>query len=131
MAKNYEQENPSINLLGNGTMVKGDITSNGDFRIDGTLIGSIFSKSKVVIGTTGVIDGEINCENADFSGSVKGNIKVTELLTLKSTSKLIGNISVGKLAIEPGAQFSGNCIMENNTLSPSNTLSSSDQNVDD
>lgn len=119
MAKNYEQENPSINLLGNGTMVKGDITSNGDFRIDGTLIGSIFSKSKVVIGTTGVVDGEINCENADFSGSIKGNIKVTELLTLKSTSKLLGNISVGKLAIEPGAQFSGNCIMDNNTLSPS------------
>ncbi len=125
MAKNYEQENPSINLLGNGTMVKGDITSNGDFRIDGTLIGSIFSKSKVVIGTTGVVDGEINCENADFSGNVKGNIKVTELLTLKSTSKLLGNISVGKLAIEPGAQFSGNCTMDNNTLSPM------DQSVDD
>ena len=125
MAKNYEQENPSINLLGNGTIVKGDITSNGDFRIDGTLIGSIFSKSKVVVGTTGVVDGEINCQNADFSGTIKANIKVTELLTLKSTTKLIGNINVGKLAIEPGAQFSGNCTMDNDNLS------SSDQSMND
>lgn len=119
MAKNYEQENPSINLIGNGTMVKGDISSNGDFRIDGALVGSITSKSKVVIGTTGMVDGEITCQNADFSGNIKGNIKVTELLTLKSTTKLIGNIIVGKLAIEPGAQFSGNCSMDNDTLSSS------------
>lgn len=125
MAKNYEQENPSINLIGNGTIVKGDITSNGDFRIDGTLIGSIFSKSKVVVGTTGVVDGEINCQNADFSGTIKANIKVTELLTFKSTTKLIGNISVGKLAIEPGAQFSGNCTMDNDILS------TSDQSMND
>ncbi len=119
MAKNYEQESPSINLIGSGTIVKGDITSNGDFRIDGTLIGSITSKSKIVIGTTGVVDGQINCQNADFSGKIKADVKVVELLTLKSTTNLIGNIRVGKLAIEPGAQFTGNCSMENENYTPS------------
>lgn len=119
MAKNYEQESPSINLIGSGTIVKGEITSNGDFRIDGTLIGSITSKSKIVVGTTGVVDGQINCQNADFSGKIKADVKVVELLTLKSTTNLIGNIKVGKLAIEPGAQFTGNCSMENENYSPS------------
>lgn len=125
MAKNYEQETPSINLIGSGTIFKGDITSNGDFRIDGTLIGSITSKSKIVIGATGVVDGEIHCQNADFSGKIKANVKVGELLTLKSTSNLIGNLNIGKLAIEPGAQFTGNCSMENEKYTPI------DETVDD
>ncbi|MDD2412688.1 MAG: polymer-forming cytoskeletal protein [Bacteroidales bacterium] len=125
MAKNYEQEIPSINLIASGTIFKGDITSNGDFRIDGTLIGSITSKSKVVIGTTGVVDGEIHCQNADFSGKIKADVKVGELLTLKSTSNLIGNLTIGKLAIEPGAQFTGNCSMENEKYTPT------DETLDD
>lgn len=125
MAKNHEQETPSINLIGSGTIVKGDITSNGDFRIDGTLIGSITSKSKVVIGTTGIVDGEIHCLNADFSGKIKANVKVSELLTLKSSTNLIGNINIGKLAIEPGAQFTGNCSMENENYTPT------DETIDD
>ena len=112
MAKNTEIESPSINLLGTGTVVKGNITSNGDFRIDGSLVGSIQSKGKVVVGPTGSVEGEIICQNADFSGNIKAQVSVTELLTLKSTSKLIGDIKTTKLAIEPGAMFSGSCKME-------------------
>lgn len=113
MAKANEFEAPTINIIGNGTTLKGDIISDGDFRIDGTLIGSITSKAKVIIGTTGVIEGEIKCLNGDFSGTIKANVLATELLSLKASSKLYGNIHVGKLSIEPGAQFSGNCKMEN------------------
>jgi cytoskeletal protein CcmA (bactofilin family) len=113
MAKVNEFEAPTINIIGNGTTLKGDIISDGDFRIDGTLIGSITSKAKVIIGTTGVIEGEIKCLNGDFSGTIKANVLATELLSLKASSKLYGNIHVGKLSIEPGAQFSGNCKMEN------------------
>ena len=112
MAKNTEFESPSINLLGAGTVVKGNITSTGDFRIDGTLLGSIQSKGKVVVGATGIVEGEIICQNADISGNIKAHVTVAELLTLKSTSKLIGDIKVSKLAIEPGALFSGSCKME-------------------
>ena len=112
MSKPKETEVPSINLLGSGTVVKGEIKLNGDFRIDGTFIGSIQCKGKVVVGTTGVIDGEIICQNADFSGEVKATVKVAELLTLKETARYTGDITTNKLSIEPGAKFSGNCIME-------------------
>jgi len=113
MVKNKEAEVPSINLLGAGTVVKGEIKLNGDFRIDGTFIGSIQCKGKVVVGSTGNIEGEINCQNADFSGEIKATVKVAELLTLKESAKFTGDLTTNKLAIEPGARFSGNCTMEN------------------
>jgi cytoskeletal protein CcmA (bactofilin family) len=112
MAKNNESEHTSINLIGNGTTIKGEIKSNGDIRIDGTLIGQVYSKGKIVVGNTGVIEGEIYCQNADFSGNIAAKVEVAELLTLKATAKLKGEIITNKLAIEPGAKFSGSCKME-------------------
>jgi len=116
MAKSFEQESPSINLIGAGTIIKGDIKSNGDIRIDGTLIGSVNSKGKLVVGTTGSVEGEIVCQNADFSGIIKAQITVSELLSLKATAKLNGDVITNKLAIEPGALFSGSCSMNNAPL---------------
>ncbi|MFZ4521688.1 MAG: bactofilin family protein [Bacteroidales bacterium] len=112
MSKNREPEMPTINILGPGAVVKGEIQVNGDFRIDGTLEGTIQCKGKIVVGSTGKINGEIQCQNADFSGEVTATVKVTELLTLKETARFSGDITTGKLAIEPGAKFSGTCIME-------------------
>jgi cytoskeletal protein CcmA (bactofilin family) len=112
MVKNKEEEVPSINLLSAGTVVKGEIKVNGDFRLDGCFIGTINCKGKVVVGPTGNIEGEIICQNADFSGEVKATVKVSELLTLKETARYTGDITTNKLSIEPGAKFSGNCIME-------------------
>ena len=103
---------PTINILGPGAVVKGEIQVNGDFRIDGTLKGTIQCKGKIVVGPTGKIDGEIQCQNADFSGEVTATVKVSELLTLKETARFSGDITTGKLAIEPGAKFSGTCSME-------------------
>jgi cytoskeletal protein CcmA (bactofilin family) len=112
MAKNNSTENSStINFLGAGTFIIGDIKSNGDFRIDGNLKGSINSKGKVVVGTSGKIDGEIICQNADISGDITAKIVVHELLTLKASAKLNGDIFTNKLAIEPGAKFTGTCNM--------------------
>jgi cytoskeletal protein CcmA (bactofilin family) len=112
MVKNKEVEVPSLNLLSAGTVVKGEIRLTGDFRLDGTFIGTINCKGKVVVGPTGNIEGEIICQNADFSGEVKATVKVAELLTLKETARYTGDITTNKLSIEPGAKFSGNCIME-------------------
>lgn len=111
MAKNNELNSPSINLIGAGTVINGEVKSNGDIRIDGTVTGSVNSKGKVVIGSTGLVEGEVVCQNADVSGSVKGNVTVTELLSLKTTANLTGDIITNKLAIEPGANFSGSCSM--------------------
>jgi len=114
MAKNNDYDAKSVNTIGAGTIVKGDITSDGDFRIVGKLIGTIQSKGKVVIGKNGSVEGDVFCKNADISGTVKGTMKVDELLSLTSSSSLEGQITVGRISIEAGANFSGQCNMSNN-----------------
>ncbi|MBN1949672.1 MAG: polymer-forming cytoskeletal protein [Bacteroidales bacterium] len=111
MAKLTEPENNAINLIGAGTDIKGDVESTGDIRIDGTLKGNLKTKGKVVIGTTGLIKGEVHCKNSDVEGKIEGKINVQELLSLKTTSVILGDISAKRLAIEPGAKFTGNCNM--------------------
>lgn len=111
MAKNNISESPSVNIIGAGTTIEGDITTNGDMRIDGSLTGTINVKGKLVVGPSGIVEGEIICQNADVSGTIKGKIGVAELLSLKSSSKLNGDIITNKIAIEPGAAFSGSCSM--------------------
>ncbi len=111
MATNNVSDTPSLNLIGAGTVIEGNITTNRDMRIDGTLTGSITVKGKLVVGASGNIEGEIICQNADISGIIKGKIEVSELLTLKSSAKLTCDIVTNKFAIEPGAVFSGACSM--------------------
>ncbi|MBR1513321.1 MAG: polymer-forming cytoskeletal protein [Bacteroidales bacterium] len=104
-------ETTARNLLGQGTTIKGDIESNGDIRIDGHLIGSLKSNGKVVIGQTGVMEGDLTCKQAEVSGVVKGNITTEELTALKSTSKVEVDLNTKQLLIEVGAQFTGKCVM--------------------
>lgn len=117
MGKFNETENAAINLISNGTEITGDVKSNGDIRIDGLLTGNLTTKGKVVIGPTGKVKGEVYCKNSEVSGTVEGKICVSQLLTLKTDSKISGDIITFKLSIEPGAKFTGNCKMsesENN-----------------
>src|SRR5207253_2914285 len=113
---------------GAGTVIEGDIKSDGDIRIDGTLHGSILTKGKLVLGTTGIVEGEVTCQNADISGTINGKIKIAELLSLKATSKLTGDITTNKLSIEPGANFSGSCVMAG-TVPNINLLSNNGQDT--
>jgi cytoskeletal protein CcmA (bactofilin family) len=111
MARNNEVENPAINIIRKGTEIKGDVTCAGDIRIDGVLNGTLTSEGKVVVGQSGVIEGEVTCKNADISGNIKANIVVRELLQLKATANITGDINTNKLSIEPGANFTGTCNM--------------------
>ena len=111
MTNKPETTNASINLIGAGTTIEGDIKSSGDIRVDGTVLGSVQSKAKVVLGSTGLVDGDINCQNADISGTIKGKTVVSELLFLKSTARVTGDIVTGKLVVEVGATFTGSCNM--------------------
>lgn len=115
MAKNNEPDNTNtINLISSGTEINGDVMSNGDIRIDGTITGTLNTKGKVVLGPTGRIKGEINCKNSEISGVIEGKISVSQLLTLKASCRILGDISTSKLSIEPGAKFTGNCKMTDN-----------------
>ena len=109
--KSSAVESSSINLIGNGTHISGDINSNGDVRIDGTLKGNLSISGKLVVGPSGNIEGNVICQNADISGEIHGKVTVSELLSLKSSAKLLGDIITGKISIEPSATFTGTCNM--------------------
>jgi len=126
MAKNFEPESKLPNIIGPGTKIVGDIETNGDIRIDGQIEGNINSKGKVVIGSNGMIKGEVFCNNAELSGSLNGKISVSELLSLKASSKVSGDIKTGKLNIEPGAVFTGTCNMGNKTGTEASSIISKD-----
>lgn len=106
-----EMETTAINIITDGTLVKGDITATGDFRLDGTLEGNIQLNGKLVIGDSGVVNGNVLCQNANVIGTVNGNLSVKELLSLHASARVRGDILINKLSIEPGATFSGKCRM--------------------
>lgn len=106
-----ENINTSINSLTPGTIIKGEVQASGDFRMDGTLEGNITLTGKLVVGEQGHIHGNVVCQNANIMGIIDGNLSVKETLTLYASSRVKGDIVASKLAIEPGAYFSGTCHM--------------------
>lgn len=111
-SENSEDNVPaSASMIGAGTTLKGDITSNGDLRIDGTLKGNIIGSAKVIIGANGVVEGDVSGQQADIMGKVTGSIRVKDLLQLKNGSVVEGNIAAAKLQVEPSAVFNGQCHM--------------------
>lgn len=112
MAKTQNVEQNRLNVIGEGTNVKGDITTDGDIRIDGKVQGNVSIQGKLVLGPKGQINGEIKCINTELSGYVEGKLFVEELLSLKSTANIKADIETSKLSIEPNAVFTGTCNMD-------------------
>ena len=99
------------NRIEKNTVIKGDITSEADFRIDGKLEGDVKTSGKIVIGKDGVIKGKVECVNADIEGHFNGELFVSELLTLKASAVIKGTVNISKLSVEPGANFNATCNM--------------------
>ncbi len=112
--KPYTDQLGKTNRIVEGTIIKGDILSKADFRLDGDLIGNFQSNGKIVIGPAGSVKGDIVCKNADIEGRFDGRIQVEEVLSLKATSVINGEASCSKLAVEPGAEFNATCVMKTN-----------------
>lgn len=100
------------NILASNTSIVGEINSDGDFRIDGTLEGVLKTDGRVVIGKTGTIKGTVVCANADIEGNFIGDLKVTNMLAVKTTANISGDVTIGKLSVEPGANFNATCSMK-------------------
>ncbi len=101
----------SNNTIGKGTTFTGNIDTYGNIRIEGKIVGDINSKSKIVIGPSAEIEGNVTGQFVEVEGSVRGTLKSTEQLTLKATCKLVGDIETSKLVVESGAEFNGKCKM--------------------
>ncbi len=102
----------ALNALVKGTVVEGTVRCDSDLRVDGTIKGKLICKSKVIIGPTGVVDGEIECQNAVIEGRFKGMLTVSELLNVRETAEVDGEISTNKLLVQSGARFNVSCRME-------------------
>ena len=100
-----------INVVAKNTAIIGDIISEGDFRIDGTLEGNIKTKWRVIIGVSGSVKGKIDAVNSDIEGKFSGDLLVQETLTIKATAVISGDVVIGKLSVEPGATFNASCSM--------------------
>ncbi|MFT7230496.1 MAG: cytoskeletal protein CcmA (bactofilin family) [Bacteroidia bacterium] len=111
--KSVPQTNSAINVIGEGTIIEGNLRSSGDLRIDGTVLGNVSTTSKCVLGISGKIVGNINAKSCDLSGTVNGNLVVSELLLLKSSGKVDGDIKTDKIVVENGGEFNGSCTMGN------------------
>jgi cytoskeletal protein CcmA (bactofilin family) len=101
----------AMNQLGQGTVIDGEINSDADIRIDGTVRGNVISKGKIVLGASGLIDGDIRSENAYLEGRVNGKVEVADLQILSKSSFVNGDIMIKKLVVEEGAKFNGKCTM--------------------
>lgn len=99
------------NALAFGTLVKGDVTTDGDFRLDGRIEGTISCGGKIVVGPTAQVEGDIVSVNAEILGTVVGSITTSEVLVLKPTAVIKGIITTQALVVEPSAKFSGTCNM--------------------
>ncbi|MEY4927342.1 MAG: hypothetical protein RI894_1778 [Bacteroidota bacterium] len=110
-AKGAAPSQGGANLLAKGTTVEGSIVCDGDIRIDGVLRGSLDCKAKVVIGPTGVVDGDIVCQNALIEGKFDGKLNCKEMLSLRGTANVTGDVSTLKLVVEAGALFNVTCKM--------------------
>ena len=112
MAKTQDINAPArLNRIVDGTVIEGTFNSQSNIRVDGTVTGTINTKGRLVVGPKGRIEGDVICNNAEVEGVIEGKIKVNELLALRATAKILGDIHTGKLAIEPGATFTGTCSM--------------------
>lgn len=109
--KNDIGQNSALNMIGLGTLIKGDLSSDGDLRIDGRIDGSVLSKSKIAMGASSEIRGNVKARSADISGKIEGDIEVNETLFLRASARVNGNIVTAKLVIESGAEFNGTCNM--------------------
>jgi cytoskeletal protein CcmA (bactofilin family) len=101
-----ELSNSSTQIM-KGTTVEGNIETFGNVRVEGKIIGNIKSKSKIALGDSSFVEGNIISQNAEIAGEVKGTVDVTEVLTLKATAVIKGDIVTGKLVVEAGAVWNG------------------------
>ena len=106
------ETNTQQNIIAHVTKIVGDITSQGPFRIDGTVDGNVKTSGKVVVGKSGYVKGTLQGENADFEGKFSGKLVLSGTLSLKSTAHIEGEVHTSKLAVEPGATFNATCSMK-------------------
>jgi len=111
------------NTIAQGTTFNGDLVSEGDFRVEGLINGSLHTSGKIVIGKTGSVEGVMSCKNADLEGNFKGNLIVSGTLSLRASAHIEGDVQIEQLSVEPGATFNASCVMKGSVKELKNEIS--------
>lgn len=109
--KEVEELSNSSNIIGKGTILEGNLETFGNVRIEGKIIGNIKTKSKAAFGQSSHVEGNVLAQNAEVAGHISGTVEITELLVLKPTAVIEGDIVTNKLIVESGATFNGSSKM--------------------
>ncbi len=117
--KNGDYSQQEQNRIAQGSTITGDIVSEGVFRIEGKLKGNLKTSKKIVLGQTGLIEGDVICGDADIEGTLKGSLTVDNVLNLRSTCTIEGEVVTQRLSVEAGAHLNGTCTMKHSR--PANT----------
>lgn len=112
---NLPSSDNALNSLVRGTTVEGSVVAESDIRIDGTIRGTLTCSAKVIIGPSGLVDGEVKCQNAVIEGKFYGKLKVTDLLSVKESAEVVADVITSKLSVAPGAIFDVTCKMKTDT----------------
>lgn len=110
-AKTVEQNVNDVSRISQGTSIRGDVHSSTDLRVDGRVDGLLYSEGRIVAGESSRLSGKVLCSNADVWGKIDGDVYVKDLLTLKSSSEVNGNIYVRRIQVEIGVQINGSIRM--------------------
>ncbi|MEN9968825.1 MAG: hypothetical protein RIR94_1008 [Bacteroidota bacterium] len=100
-----------INRIVAGTTLNGDLTSDSNILLEGEVNGNVSCAGRVIIGASGKINGNLVCVNAEIDGAMDGQLMVENLLVMRATARIKGDIQTMKLHIEEGAFFEGACVM--------------------
>ena len=109
--KTTEDLSQTSNTIGKETILEGSLESVGNVRIEGKVFGNVKAKAKFVMGTEAYVDGSVTARSAEVGGKIRGNIEVSEMLILKPSAVINGDILTNQLVVEPGATFNGGCKM--------------------
>ena len=112
-----KNQSPTLNMISEGTSLNGTINTENDIRIAGKTNGEVNSKGKLIVTSSGVVEGSINSKDADIAGKIEGEIRISNKLTLRQSAVIIGDIYAKTLIIEEGAEMNGTCRMGANATS--------------
>lgn len=121
---------PSLNMISEGTHIKGALETQNDIRVSGTIDGEIISKGKCIVSKTGLVKGNVKAPEADIAGTIEGEISVDDRLILRQTAVIKGDIQTKVLLVEEGASFDGACKMDSASAGKKTTESNKPSETD-
>jgi cytoskeletal protein CcmA (bactofilin family) len=105
------QTTTTFSVIGTGTVINGNIKTEGSIRVDGRIVGNVVTQSDAAVGLSGVVEGSVDARNITIAGKVLGTLTAAQKLVLESRSVIRGDLRTARLVVDEGAVFDGKSTM--------------------